>query len=89
MKIFFPFSLTFFRQLELREGIFKYLQNRQANSFQKDSEESTRKRIEARKNYLTKKVAVPNLFSLTNQLLMLYSWYHFKQSYLQKKELTP
>ena len=40
------------------------LQKRQANSFQVP-EKSARKRIEAWKKYLTQKVAVPNLFSLT------------------------
>ena len=55
------------------------LQNRQTNFFQKFSEKTTRKRIEAQKNYLTQKVAAPNLFSLTNQLHILYLWYHFDQ----------
>ena len=55
------------------------LQKRQFNSFQKVSEKSTRKRIEARKKYLTQKVAVPNLFSLSNQLHILCLWYHFEQ----------
>ena len=55
------------------------LQNRQTNFFQKFSEKTTRKRIEARKNYLTQKVAALNLFCLTNQLHILYLWYHFEQ----------
>ena len=40
-----------------------HLQNRQTNSFQKVSEKSTKKKIKARKKYLTQKVAAPNLFS--------------------------
>ena len=48
------------------------LQNRQTNSFQKVSEKSTRKRIEAWKNCLIQKVTTPNLFSVTNQLHILF-----------------
>ena len=55
------------------------LQKRQTNSFQKVSEKNTRKRIEARKKYLTQKLAVPNLFHSTNQLCILCFWYHFEQ----------
>ena len=51
-----------------------YLQNRQTNSFQKVSERSVRKRIEARNKYLTQRVAAPNLFSLTNQFNILCFW---------------
>ena len=55
------------------------LQERQTNSFQKVSEKNTRKRMEARKKYLTQNVTVPNLFSLTNQFDILSFWYHFGQ----------
>ena len=55
------------------------LQNRQTNFFQKVSEKSTRKRIEARTKYLTQKVAATNVFPLTNQLHILCLWYHFEQ----------
>ena len=55
------------------------LQNRQTNFFQKVSEKSTKKKIKARKKYLTQKVAATNLFSLTNQLHILCFWYHFEQ----------
>ena len=51
----------------------------QTNSFQRVSEKSILKKIEARKNYLTQKVAAQNLFSLTNQLHILSLWYHFEQ----------
>ena len=55
------------------------LQNIQTNSFQKASEKSTRKMIEAWKIYLTQKIAAPNLFAITNQLHILCLWYHFEQ----------
>ena len=42
------------------------LQNR-PTSFEKVSEKGTRKRKEVWKNYLSQKVAAPNLFSLTKQ----------------------
>ena len=48
------------------------LQNVKTNSFKKVSEKSTRKRIEAWKNYATQKVAAPNLFSLAKQLNILF-----------------
>ena len=51
----------------------------QINFFQKVSEKSTRKKTEAGKNYVTQKVAAPNLFFLTNQLHILCLWYHFEQ----------
>ena len=51
----------------------------QTNSFQRVSEKNILKKIEARKNYLTQKVAAQNLFSLTNQLHILSLWYHFEQ----------
>ena len=51
----------------------------QTNSFQRVSEKGILKKIEARKNYLTQKVAAQNLFSLTNQLHILSLWYHFEQ----------
>ena len=55
------------------------LQKNPTNSFKKIPGKITTKRIEARKKYLTQKAAVPNLFSLTNQLLILCFWYHFEQ----------
>ena len=35
-------------------------------------------KLEARKKYFTQKVAFPELFSVTNELNILYFWYHFE-----------